>query len=137
MRNLIHTAAIDDLIDAYAGWSEESAQVEYAYRRWLVAPSTDAAPAFAAYAAAVDREELASIPYARAVRRAFVLLTRDRRRRRALVRRRVRGRGADPRRRRKPRLAREAGTRAGRTRSVRRRSPVGSGGRGRSRRRAL
>ena len=134
MRNRINATVIDDLIETYADWCEESAEVEYAYRRWLVAPSSDAALAFAAYAAALDREELASVPYARAIRRAFVLLTRQRRRHLAPVRPGVRGRGAG-RRRRTRRLAREAGSPVGRTRSVRR--PVGSGGRGRSRRRAL
>jgi hypothetical protein len=120
MRKLINATVIDDLIDAYVDWGEESAEVEYAYRRWSVTPSPGAALAFAAYAAALDREELASIRYARLVRRAFVLLARDRRRRRRPpMQRAVRGRGAGRRgRRRMRRLAREAGSRAGRTRTV-------------------
>jgi hypothetical protein len=121
MRKLINAAVIDDLIDAYVDWGEESVEVEYAYRRWSVTQSPDAALAFAAYAAALDREELASIRYARLVRRAFVLLDRDRRRRRrrAPVQRAVRGRGGGRRgRRRMRRLAREAGSRAGRARTV-------------------
>jgi hypothetical protein len=134
MRKRINARVIDDLIDAYADWCEEAAEVEYAYLRWSVTPASDAARAFAAYAAALAREELAAIPYARVIRRASVLLARDRRRRLALVRRRrgVRGRGTGHRCRRRTRgLAREAASRAGRTRSLRR--PVGSGGRGRSR----
>jgi hypothetical protein len=119
MRMRINPTVIDDLIVAYVDWCEESDEVEYAYRRWSVAPSPDAARAFAAYAAALDREELASIPYRRVIRRAFVLLERERRRRRAPVRRAVRGRGAGRRsRRRTHRLAREARSRAGRTRTV-------------------
>jgi hypothetical protein len=72
---------IDDLMDAYLGWCEESAAVESAYRRWSIAPSADAADAFAAYVAALDREELASAEYARLDRYSKAELARERRRR--------------------------------------------------------
>jgi hypothetical protein len=56
---------IDDLMNAYQGWCEASAAVDSAYQRWSIASSPDAAEAFAAYVAALDREERASAEYAR------------------------------------------------------------------------
>jgi hypothetical protein len=64
---------IDDAMDAYVEWREESAQVESAYRRWATAEPSDAALAFAAYVAALDREDRASICFEQVVRRAVVV----------------------------------------------------------------
>jgi hypothetical protein len=64
---------IDDVMDAYVEWREESAEVEHAYRRWSVAKPPDGALAFAAYVAALDREDRASNSYAEVIRRAVVL----------------------------------------------------------------
>jgi hypothetical protein len=55
---------VDAAIDAYVDWREESAEVWDAYERWAHAPDVDAAGAFAAYRAALDREESASRAYA-------------------------------------------------------------------------
>jgi hypothetical protein len=76
-----HDSLIDDLMDAYLGWCEESAAVEIAYRRWSIAPSPEAAGAFAAYVAALDREELASVEYARLYGHSSAELARERWRR--------------------------------------------------------
>jgi hypothetical protein len=65
MRNTIPNTLIDDLMDAYHGWCEESAAVDSAYQRWSIASPDKAADAFAAYVAALDREEQASADYAR------------------------------------------------------------------------
>jgi hypothetical protein len=46
--------------DAYADWVEESVGVQEAYESWSTAASGDASIAFAAYRAALDREEHAS-----------------------------------------------------------------------------
>ena len=59
-----HTLSIDETVDAYVDWREESGAVWDAYERWESAPAADARLAFAAYWAAVDREERASSVYA-------------------------------------------------------------------------
>lgn len=69
----IRDYVIDDAMDAYVEWREESAQVESAYRRWTTAEPSDAALAFAAYVAALDREDRASICFEQVVRRAVVV----------------------------------------------------------------
>jgi hypothetical protein len=51
------------LMEVYVGWREESAALEEAYGRWSSAPEPDRDLAFAAYKAALDREEQASIVY--------------------------------------------------------------------------
>ena len=51
------------LMEIYVDWREESAALEDAYRRWSTAPEHDRALAFAAFKAALDREEQASIVY--------------------------------------------------------------------------
>jgi hypothetical protein len=133
MRKRVRDNLIDDVMDAYVDWRQESAEAEFAYRRWSVAPSTDPARAFAVYAAALDREELASISYAQVIRRTVVVFERDRRRRFAAAQRRVTRRRPTRSRRRKGRRFRRAGARAGGTRGHR---SVRSGGRRRSGRRA-
>jgi hypothetical protein len=55
---------IDEAMDAYVEWREECARVWDAYHRWLSAVRADAALAFPAYLAALDREERASEVYA-------------------------------------------------------------------------
>jgi hypothetical protein len=59
-----HALLIDETVDAYVDWREESAVVWDAYERWEWAPAADARLAFAAYCAAVEREERASNVYA-------------------------------------------------------------------------
>jgi hypothetical protein len=70
MGKAIFDNVIDDVMDAYVEWREECAEVEYAYGRWSTAPPADAALAFAAYVAALDREDRASTSYAEVSRRA-------------------------------------------------------------------
>jgi hypothetical protein len=55
---------VDRALDAYIDWREECAEVWSAYERWVRAPEIDDAGAFAAYRAALDREECASHAYA-------------------------------------------------------------------------
>lgn len=55
---------VDEAIDAYVDWREESAHVWDAYARWESAADGDASFAFSAYRAALDREECASRVYA-------------------------------------------------------------------------
>ena len=58
---------IDALMDGYVGWREECAAVEEAYRDWLAAGRENRSSAFAAYSAALDREEHAAARYRRLV----------------------------------------------------------------------
>jgi hypothetical protein len=60
---------VDETMDAYVDWREECAHVRDAYRRWLSAVRADAALAFRAYLAALDREERASEVYAELISR--------------------------------------------------------------------
>jgi hypothetical protein len=55
---------VDETMDAYVAWREECARVWDAYRRSLSKVRADAAGAFPAYVAALDREERASEVYA-------------------------------------------------------------------------
>jgi hypothetical protein len=71
---------IDDLMDAYVEWREESAAVESAYQRWSIVGSPDTASAFAAYVAALDREEIASAEYAELYEHSRAELARERQR---------------------------------------------------------
>jgi hypothetical protein len=50
----------DDFIENYVSWREEAAAVRCAYEHWQAAQEADEVLAFAAYHAALDREELAA-----------------------------------------------------------------------------
>jgi hypothetical protein len=60
----------DALIDLYVRWREECAAVHATYERWLGAQREDRPAAYAAYRAALDREERASDVYAELIRSA-------------------------------------------------------------------
>lgn len=60
---------VDAAIEAYVSWREECADVRDTYRRWSCAPKADRMLASSAYIAALDREEIAAIVYAEAMRR--------------------------------------------------------------------
>jgi hypothetical protein len=60
----------DALIDLYVAWREECSVVQLAYDRWREASKEDREAAFAAYNAALDREERASDMYAARIRHA-------------------------------------------------------------------
>jgi hypothetical protein len=64
MKAPARTLLVDDAIDAYVDWREECLFVWDAYVRWSEARQADGALAFAAYAAALDREERACAWYA-------------------------------------------------------------------------
>jgi hypothetical protein len=72
-------AAVDQAMDAYLDWREECVYVSDSYRRWAAAEGTDAALAFSAHAAALDREERASEVYAGLMRSVGDLVETDRR----------------------------------------------------------
>lgn len=133
MRKRARDKLIDRVMDAYVDWRQESAQAGFAYGRWSMAGSIDPGDTFAAYAAALDREELAAISYAQVIRRTTVVFERDRRRRVAAARQRAERRRPSRRRRRTGALPRETRSRVAPTRG---RSQLGSGARGRAGRRA-
>ncbi len=54
----------DELIALYCDWREECALVQAAYDRFSRSPAIDRALTFAAYAAALEREESAAALYA-------------------------------------------------------------------------
>lgn len=58
---------IDAVMDGYVAWREESAAVRAAYGDWHRAPADEAEPAYAAYGAALDREERAADAYRRLI----------------------------------------------------------------------
>jgi hypothetical protein len=55
---------VDRMIELYCDWRTESAAVQSAYERFRDASASDRAAAFAAYTAALDREESACESYA-------------------------------------------------------------------------
>jgi hypothetical protein len=61
---------VDALMDRYVAWREESVAVDAAYASWRRAPSGDRAMLFAAYLAALDREERAADDYQRMIDQA-------------------------------------------------------------------
>jgi hypothetical protein len=69
MNEQLDKQLVDEAIEAYVDWREECAGVWDAYERWARAPRIDAAGAFSAYRAALDREECASHTYADLVAR--------------------------------------------------------------------
>ena len=54
---------VDEAMDRYLEWREECLAVDVAYGKWSEAPSGDDAVSFAAYGAALDREESAARVY--------------------------------------------------------------------------
>jgi hypothetical protein len=53
----------EEAIERYVDWREESATVGEAYGHWSTASDAEGALAFAAYRAALDREEVAATLY--------------------------------------------------------------------------
>jgi hypothetical protein len=54
---------LDEAFARYLGWLAESEAVDSAYAEWTSAPRSDRALPFAAYGAALDREEQAAAVY--------------------------------------------------------------------------
>jgi hypothetical protein len=65
---MLRRALIRASDDAYADWRRESRTVERLYRRWSEAPDGRRARCFAAYTAALEREQRAAEAYADMVR---------------------------------------------------------------------
>lgn len=59
---------VDRMMELYCDWRTESAEVQTAYDRFSDSSPADRAAAFAAYTAALDREESACASYAAQVR---------------------------------------------------------------------
>jgi hypothetical protein len=60
---------VEEVTGAYFAWWQECSAVRDTYRTWVRAPRADAAPAFARYAAALEREQRAAEAYAAQARR--------------------------------------------------------------------
>jgi hypothetical protein len=63
----VDVALVDAAIDSYVDWRERSAAVRRAYRWWRAADTEGRPAAFAAYRAALDREERAVARYRHAI----------------------------------------------------------------------
>jgi hypothetical protein len=74
----VEVALIDAAVDSYVDWREASEAVRRAYGRWGRAARRDRPGAFAAYVAALDREERAGARYAHVI--AYFHTVRRRRR---------------------------------------------------------
>lgn len=68
---------LDDLIDTYVDWREQSCSVWLAYGRWSDAPPGEAPLRFAAYLAELDQEHRACDAYEEAIVRTARLSARD------------------------------------------------------------
>jgi hypothetical protein len=68
VRAQIHAELVDEMIDLYCDWRTASAEVQAAYDRFCDASHSDRTLAFAAYAAALDREQIACESYAAQIR---------------------------------------------------------------------
>ena len=64
MTSRLRRELIDYLMDAYLDWREECIVLGDAYERWLTVSVAERTLAFAAYRAALDREQQASSVYA-------------------------------------------------------------------------
>ena len=58
---------IDQAMERYVEWREECLAVEDAYTNWSSAPAGEAELPYAAYGAALDREQSAAAAYCRAI----------------------------------------------------------------------
>jgi hypothetical protein len=82
--SMVEVALIDAAVDSYVDWREASGAARRAYGRWAGAERGDRPGAFAAYVAALDREERAGTRYAQAI--AYVRTVRRPRRGRVRAR---------------------------------------------------
>jgi hypothetical protein len=60
-------ALMDAMLSRYVHWREHAATVADAYTEWCGAPADEKGSRFAAYVAALDREEASAATYATAV----------------------------------------------------------------------
>jgi hypothetical protein len=73
----IRERLLDEAFDRYLDWRAESETVCTAYRRWSSATAAEGADSFAAYRAALDREERAASVYGTIVGRIKRILDPD------------------------------------------------------------
>jgi hypothetical protein len=59
-----HRSAIDELLEGYVSWREACRAVWLAYERWISSDRAERGLGYAAYLAALDREERAARTYA-------------------------------------------------------------------------
>lgn len=59
----VRSELLDDLMEVYVEWREECVSLYQAYERWTSSPVDERDLAFAAYSAALDREQQASAVY--------------------------------------------------------------------------
>jgi hypothetical protein len=64
---------VDEAVERYVDWREASTDVTEAYGNWSNAPAADGAMSFAAYRAALDREQSAATLYSAVLDRATCL----------------------------------------------------------------
>lgn len=69
--------AIDALLECYVSWREECQAVRLAYQRWSGSGRDARWLAYAAYVAAIDREECAAHKYAEHVEVVSLISTRS------------------------------------------------------------
>jgi hypothetical protein len=60
---VVHGRLADEAFNRYLEWRDECATVDAAYRNWSDAPKSDGAFAYAAFVAALEREEHAAGQY--------------------------------------------------------------------------
>ncbi len=75
MKTAVRAEVIDELVDAYVEWREECLALAGAYERWSGEADRDRRLAFAAYRAALDREQQACSVYETRCNRAARELT--------------------------------------------------------------
>jgi hypothetical protein len=64
VKSKVRPALIDGMMDLYVDWREECVALRKAYERWSSVRLVERELAFAAYRAALDREDRASAVYA-------------------------------------------------------------------------
>ena len=79
---VVHDQIADEAFHRYLEWRDECATVEAAYRNWSNACAADVTFAFAAFTAALEREEKAASQYKVLIEAGERLLAARRRRRR-------------------------------------------------------
>ncbi len=65
---------VDAVVERYVTWREQNIAVDTAYANWTRAPTSDRQTTFAAYLAALDREEHAAAAYERILEQAGAAL---------------------------------------------------------------
>ena len=75
MNRLSRKRFIDRVFDAYFSWREACLHVSHAYTRWTSETGIGGTLAYAAYLAALDREQTAAETYGRLVRQAGRLVS--------------------------------------------------------------